>query len=297
MFQQKHLRDDAERTKAEETESVMLQETKKINVRQLTDQWIEEIRADLSPNLSEENRGKIVSARLNERIRATMAADPEFEQAFIQSELENDVCYVQALIRKYITDTRLVDPEDPEVSEATLIENALWALAEIEGPAEQLKLLRERFEKLQSALPSAVGSPSVNLILTPIIGRLKDAIVDLQEYFRTKYHDNYNATCTSPQIKAPPNRSTPRHRSISFSREPAIRDRDTVAPCRKPETASTNDSSDRVRNAKNVSSGAEETRPGDCSYGCLVVCYRNPIERFYSKFCPSFRRVYTSITR
>jgi hypothetical protein len=181
-------------TKAKETESVMFQEPKKIDVRQLTDQWIEEIRADLSRNVSEENQGKIVFARLNERIRATMAADPGFEQAFIQSELENDVCYVNALIREYITDTRLVDPEDPEVSEATLIENALWALAEIEGPAEQLKLLRELFEKLQSALTSAVGSPFDNLILTPIIGRLKEAIVDLQEYFRTKYYDNYNAT-------------------------------------------------------------------------------------------------------
>jgi hypothetical protein len=107
------------------TESVMRQEPKKIDVRQLTDQWIEEIRADLSSNVSEEDRGKIVSARLYERIGATMAADPEFERAFIQSELENDVCYVQALIREYIIDTRLVDPEDPEVSEATLIENAL----------------------------------------------------------------------------------------------------------------------------------------------------------------------------
>jgi len=29
--------------------------------------------------------------------------------------------------------TPFFDPEDPEVSEATLIENALWALAEIEG--------------------------------------------------------------------------------------------------------------------------------------------------------------------
>ena len=123
-----------------------------------------------------------------------MAADPEFRQAFIQSELENDPSYVTALIREYITDTRLVDPEDPEVSEATLIENALWALAEIEGPTEQLKLLRELFEKLQSALTSAVGSPFDNLILTPIIDRLKEAIVDLQEYFRTKYYDNYNAT-------------------------------------------------------------------------------------------------------
>jgi hypothetical protein len=176
------------------TESVMFQEPKKINVRQLIDQWIEEIRADLSPNVSEENRSKIVSARLNERIRATMAADPEFEQAFIQSEFENDVCYVGALIREYITETRLADPEDLEVSEATLIENALWGLAEIEGPAEQLKLLRELFEKLQSALTSAVGSPFVNLFLTPIIRRLKEAIVDLQEYFRTKYYDNYNAT-------------------------------------------------------------------------------------------------------
>jgi hypothetical protein len=176
------------------TESVMFQEPKKINIRQLTDQWIEEIRADLSPNVSEESRGKIVSARLNERIRATMAADPEFEQAFIQSDLENDPYYVEALIREYITDTRLVDPEDPEVSEDTLIENALWALAEIEGPAEQLKLLRELFEKLQSALTSATGSPFVDFILTPIISRLKDAIVYLQEYFRTKYYDNYNAT-------------------------------------------------------------------------------------------------------
>jgi hypothetical protein len=58
----------------------------------------------------------------------------------------------------------------------------------------ELKLLRELFEKLQSALTSAAGSPFVNLILTPIIGRLKDAIVDLQEYFRTKYYNNYNAT-------------------------------------------------------------------------------------------------------
>ena len=73
---------------------------------------------------------------------------------------------------------------DPEVSEATLIENVPWALAEIEGPAEQLKLLRELFEKLQSALTSVVGFPFVNLILTPIIRRLKEAIVDLQEYFR-----------------------------------------------------------------------------------------------------------------
>ena len=177
-----------------ETESVMDQEPKKIDVEQLIDQWIEEIRADLSPNLSEENRGKIGSARLYERIRATMAADPEFEQAFVQSEFENDFGYVGALIREYITDTRLVDPEDPEVSEATLIELALRALAEIEGPAEQLNLLRELFEKLQSALTSAEGSPFVNLILTPIISRLKDDIVDLQEYFRTKYYDNYNAT-------------------------------------------------------------------------------------------------------
>jgi hypothetical protein len=122
-----------------------------------------------------------------------MAADPEFEQAFIQSELENDFCYVRALIREYITDTRLVDPGDPEVSEATLIENALRALAEIEGPTEQLKQLRELFEKLQSALTSTEGSPFVNLILTPIISRLKDAIVDLQEYFRTKYYYNYKA--------------------------------------------------------------------------------------------------------
>ena len=176
------------------TEIVMFQEPKKIDVRQLTDQWIEEIRADLSPNVSEENQGKIVFARLNERIRATMAADPEFEQAFIQSELENDVCFVQPLIREYITDTRLVDPEDPEVSEDTLIENALWALAEIEGPAERLRLIRELFEKLQSALTAATGSLFVDFILTPIISRLKDDIVDLQEYFRTKYYNNYNAT-------------------------------------------------------------------------------------------------------
>jgi len=77
--------------------------------------------------------------------------------------------------------TPFFDPEDPEVSEATLIENVPWALA---GPAEQLKLLRELFEKLQSALTSVVGFPFVNLILTPIIRRLKEAIVDLQEYFR-----------------------------------------------------------------------------------------------------------------
>ena len=175
------------------TEIVMFQEPNKINVGQLIDQWIEKIRADLSPNLSEENRVKIGSARLYKRIRATMAADPQFEQAFIQSELENDFCYVRALIREYITVTRLVDPGDPEVSEATLIENALRALAEIEGPTEQLKLLRELFEKLQSALTSTEGSPFVNLILTPIISRLKEAIVDLQEYFRTKHYDNYNA--------------------------------------------------------------------------------------------------------
>ena len=103
----------------------MDQEPEKIDVRQLTDQWIEEIRADLPPNVSEENQCKIVFARLSERIRARMAADPEFEQAFIQSELENDPSYVNALIREYITDITLVDPEDPEVSEATLIENAL----------------------------------------------------------------------------------------------------------------------------------------------------------------------------
>src|ERR1700751_5291847 len=147
------------------TESAMFQEPKKIDVRQLNDQWIEELRADRPPNVSEENQCKIVFARLSERIRARMAADPDFEQAFIQSELENDPSYVNALIREYITDMTLVDPEDPEVSEATLIENALWALAEIEGPAEQLKLLRELFEKLQPALTSAVGSPFVNLIL------------------------------------------------------------------------------------------------------------------------------------
>ena len=122
-----------------------------------------------------------------------MAADPEFEQAFIQSEFENDFGYVGALIREYITDTRLVDPEDPEVSEATLIEHALRALAEIEGPAEQLNLLRELFEKLQSTLTSAEGSPYIDFFLTPIISRLKEAIVDLQEYFRTKHYDNYNA--------------------------------------------------------------------------------------------------------
>ena len=80
------------------------------------------------------------------------------------------------------------------MSEAALIENALRALAEIEGPAERLKLLRELFEKLQSALTSTEGSSFVNLILTPIISKLKDAIVDLQEYFRTKYYYNYNAT-------------------------------------------------------------------------------------------------------
>jgi hypothetical protein len=83
------------------TESVMFQEPNKINVGQLIDQWIEEICADLSPNLSEENRDKIGSARLYERIRATMAADPEFEQAFIQSEIENDVCYVGVIFREY----------------------------------------------------------------------------------------------------------------------------------------------------------------------------------------------------
>src|SRR5215475_6277328 len=93
-----------------ENESVMDQEPKKIDVQQLIDQWIEEIRADLSPNLSQENRGKIGSAKLYKRIRATMAADPEFEQAFIQSEFENDFGYVGALIREYITDTGLVDP-------------------------------------------------------------------------------------------------------------------------------------------------------------------------------------------
>jgi len=60
----------------------MPQGTKKIDVRQLTDQWIEAIRADLSPNVSEENQGKIVFARLNERIRVTMAADPEFRTSF-----------------------------------------------------------------------------------------------------------------------------------------------------------------------------------------------------------------------
>ena len=134
-------------------------------------------------------RGKVVVALRNSQDFQWLVV--ALRQAFIQSELENDVCYVQALIREYITDTRLVDPE---VSEATLIENALWALAEIEGPAEQLKLLRELFEKLQSALTSAVGSPFVNLILTPIIRRLKEAIVDIQEYFRTKYYGNYDAT-------------------------------------------------------------------------------------------------------
>jgi hypothetical protein len=69
----------------------MFQEPNKINLRQLTDPWIEEIRADLSPNMPAENRCKIASARFYERIRATMAADPEFEPAFIQSEFYNDV--------------------------------------------------------------------------------------------------------------------------------------------------------------------------------------------------------------
>jgi len=65
----------------------MHQEPKKIDVRQLTDQWIEEIRADLSPNVSEENRGKIASARLNERIRATMAADRNSNKLLFKASL------------------------------------------------------------------------------------------------------------------------------------------------------------------------------------------------------------------
>jgi hypothetical protein len=107
---------------------------------------------------------------------------------------------VEKMLREYRAEMRLADPEDLKVSEDTLIENALKVLAEIEWPAEERERLRQLFEELRSDLSlteGSEGSPLSRLILTPIIDELKNAIVNLQGYFRTTRH--YNARRFIPE--------------------------------------------------------------------------------------------------